>query len=536
MINRIFIILSIILITSNVHAADKIYTYTSSCSSIIYGASRDVRAVDEFNQFTGSITAGTGTLAVTGWKECTFLITNNCDASIVEYKTGPVYYQYYMQPVNVGVPGLCCPSDQEEVNGVCTPKCVAPETRNPVTDQCQNCPTGRYHPVTGECAPLCDYQNSNQGYRIPGFYGADGCVEPDCGTGETYDPENTRCVPHCAAPEELNTTTGACWLPPCPEGETRDIDDVCTDENGLCPDKTYKDENGLCPENYCSNGSPKDAQGKCPEDYCPDGSLKSGGTCPEPPEECWDGSDKPEGGECPPDVRCGAGYHFDVEEDECVKDEKDCPEGLTEDQYGNCVAPVPDCPAGTVAFNGNCRTPEATPPDSNPCPIGKYRVDGQCVTPDDKSGPGSGSDGSGTSENGTGTTGNGDGQPGDDTGEKGEGEHDGQTGFFGDQPGHVAEGKTWGTEVNELDFSPLINASNKFKNSGFVTGFGELTNLYSKLSATGSAPVFTFPFIGGNMVIDLSNFDTVAAIIKTMLSLVIIVGAIWLIAKQWRAA
>lgn len=399
-----------------------------------------------------------------------------------------------------------------------------------INDVCVDCPTGR---VLGEspneyCAPLCDYSDEN---RVPGsIWAGENCVQPPCGEGEILIDGS--CRNNCVPPEVVNQTTGACFLPPCPEGEIRDIEDVCTDEDGLCPDKTHKDENGLCPENYCSNGSPKDAQGHCPEDYCPDGSLKSGGTCPDPPEECWDGSDKPENGECPPDPRCGSGYHFDVEEDECVPDGVDCGEGMQKDKYGNCVPIPPDCPDGKILWNGNCVDPEPTPPGATPCPIGKYRVNGECVTPDGNEGPGEGTNGSG-GDDGTGSTGNGDGQEGGDPDGKEEGDEDGKKGYWGNQPGKEGVEKGYGGE-RTYDFSPLRNAVNEFENNSLISGVEKLQSMYQSLSSHGEAPVFRFPVMGEEMVVDLAIVEPAADILRIMLSMLIYSGLIWLIAKQWR--
>lgn len=370
--------------------------------------------------------------------------------------------------------------------------CVAPQVWSMQENKCITpCPSGEIRlldPVRCECQPPTVRKNDGT------------CGQPD-------DCENAaqQCVDNCG-------------------GDAREIEVMnCEVEGGVftvneCQCKAHDCEGDLvwsiekqacdapdCGENKEFNWGTQ----KCQWLPCEDTSQvrdKETGICAEPEE--------------PEEKGCPEGFTED-ENGDCIENpETPCPEGQTRNEMGKCEGPPADgCPEGeTRNDQGDC---VANKPDEGDCPEGYYKaVTGLCVqeTAPCPEGQTRNQNGSCSTPEGT--------------------DKKGKVGYWKDKlPAKpVPVVKAWGVPADtKVDWQPVMQATNSFKNSDFVRGVGNVKTIVQQFVAPGNAPEFNFPMWGGNNInIDMSIFDPLAAMVRGMISLLMYCGTIWLVIKQWR--
>ena len=156
------------------------------------------------------------------------------------------------------------------------------------------------------------------------------------------------------------------------------------------------------------------------------------------------------------------------------------PDGPVAGQAGGCDAGY------HVAAFGVCEKNDDLPPNDIPCPEGQQKIDGVCV-----------------------------GGPVD--------------------PATAEPVEPYEKPETTFDYSGLNNELDRLSDSGPVNLIRSVKNIASSLTVAGVAPVWSTPVHGQMLTIDLAKFNTIAAICRTLLKILMVVGLCFFILKQWRA-
>jgi len=102
------------------------------------------------------------------------------------------------------------------------------------------------------------------------------------------------------------------------------------------------------------------------------------------------------------------------------------------------------------------------------------------------------------------------------------------------------ESDTWNSGTSKyqppertIDFSAMNEQLERLSSSGPVQLFNTLKNIVSVLSGTPQAPEFTFNVGHQDFNVSLAIFDTVALIFRSFMAIIIAIGTIYFIFKQW---
>lgn len=85
----------------------------------------------------------------------------------------------------------------------------------------------------------------------------------------------------------------------------------------------------------------------------------------------------------------------------------------------------------------------------------------------------------------------------------------------------------------EIDFSAMNDQLDRLSASGPVQLFNTLKNIVSILSGTPKAPEFVFNVFHHEFEVSLKMFDPVAVIFRSFMAIIIAIGTIYFIFKQW---
>lgn len=254
----------------------------------------------------------------------------------------------------------------------------------------------------------------------------------------------------------------------------------------------------------------------------------SDGTCvPKPPPDCSN-CQILVNNICTDPAPCEPGYGRDVNEGcACLPNELSppCDPGYIRD------------PSTHVCVKGS---PVGGPPESDPfgqpsSPDGSTPTPGAPGQPDDYGSPNGGPNGNapdGTPDgtpSGNGTTYS----PGDDPSEtEGDG-HSGRTGYFGDLTSPDRPSPAW-QDKDVIDWTPLTSKFGSSSGNKLTGAFSSISNAYTQLVASPETPTFTFNIGGKPLVIDLHQFDTLASWVRSIISLLVYIGAVYISLKIWR--
>lgn len=361
-----------------------------------------------------------------------------------------------------------------------------------------------------------------------------GCSPPECPAHAWYRNDPPGCI--CDDGYYKINGSSECSLPPPPcDTQLSYAQEQCGGSDKLknfsCEQNINDDDKTITydPSQYecyppCDSPKIWNSETKeCSAPQCEEGKVwdDEQNSCvdPPPPPECEDG--KVWNGEScvdPPPPECPAGYKWDGSE--CVKD-----------------LPPDECGDGKV-WNGNECVDEKKPPEEEECQPGQEKVDGVCKDIDENHNCPSGQHwtGSGCEKDSntnncpSGTVWDGtECKPSDGTGEIIDIISKNKITLLGRVQGEKKYG------LKSYDLEPLQTAVENLESCEFIKGFKYLSNIADQLTSAGSAPIFNFQIYGETLTIDLSVFDNIASIIRTMISVLLWYGLIFVIVRQWRS-